>query len=47
MAILGFAGVFAAVALMLSLSRARAGREERLGSVSPQWLAEHRATHPS
>jgi len=41
------AGVLAAVAVIITVSRAWAQRDESLGGVSQQWLAEYRASHPS
>ena len=41
------AGVLAAFAVIIAVSRAWAQRDESLGGVSQQWLAEYRATHPS
>ena len=41
------AGVLAAVAVIITVSRVWAQRDESLGGVSQQWLAEYRASHPS
>ena len=41
------AGVLAAVAVIITASRVWAKRDESLGGVSQQWLAEYRASHPS
>jgi hypothetical protein len=41
------AGGLAAVALIITVSRVRAQRDESLGWVSQQWLVEYRASHPS
>jgi hypothetical protein len=41
------AGVLAGVAVIIAVSRVWAGRDENLGGVSQQWLAEYRASHPS
>lgn len=45
--ILVVAIVLVGVAVIISVSRVWADRDENLGGVSEQWLAEYRASHPS
>jgi hypothetical protein len=39
-------GVLTAVAVIVAVSRAWSDRDDNLGGVSQQWLAEYRASHP-
>ena len=46
--IIGGLGVIGVIAALVVILRARRGTDAgQLGWMSEQWLAEHRATHPS
>jgi len=42
-----FVGVLTGIAVIIAVSRVWSGRDDSLGGVSQQWLAEYRASHPS
>jgi hypothetical protein len=41
------AGVLIGVAVIIAVSWVWSDRDHSLGNISQQWLAEHRASHPS